>query len=131
MEMLSQVKLDWENKVSVEGLKEIIGLMYQLGEAKDRVKAGPIIQELHTSIQDLDKMADAHKRGVDAADAERVAQEARNRIVQQGIDQQSGGPSHLHAVGCSEGGSTDGGDGAAYRRTPANGIHSPKPPRAF
>jgi tape measure domain-containing protein len=86
MEMLAQVKMDWGDKVSAEGLKEIMSLMGQLSEAKDRVKAGPIIQELNTSILDLHKLAEAHGKGGDAADKEKVAQEARNRIVEAGVN---------------------------------------------
>jgi tape measure domain-containing protein len=85
MEMAAQIKRDFEGKVSAEGFQQIVDLMDRLAEAKDKVAAGPIIQELNTSILDLYKLADAHGKGVDAANAERVAQEARNRVVEAGI----------------------------------------------
>jgi tape measure domain-containing protein len=85
MDMVAQVKLEWEGKLSAEGLKEAYEWMEKVADSKERVAAGPIIQELNTSILDLHKMADAHGKGVDAANAEKVAQEARNRVVQAGV----------------------------------------------
>ena len=72
-------------KVTTEGLDIIAAKMEEVAQKKDLVAAGPIIQDLNTGILDLYKLADAHKQGVDAANAEKVAQEARNKAVQAGI----------------------------------------------
>ncbi len=75
----------FDGKVTTEGLEQLKAKYAELGEIKDKVAAGPILQEMRQAIVDLDALALAHNRGVDAANAERIAQDARNKIVEAGI----------------------------------------------
>jgi tape measure domain-containing protein len=84
LELASQVK-EFDGKVTAQGLEEIRSKYEHLRDLKEAVAAGPILQDMRQSIMDLDAMSTAHNRGVEAANAERIAQEARNKIVEAGI----------------------------------------------
>ena len=84
LEMASKIK-EFDGKVSAEGLEQLKAKYQELRDAKEQVAAGPIVQDMRQDISDLDAMAKAQNRGVEAANAERVAQEARNKIVEAGI----------------------------------------------
>lgn len=84
LEMASKIK-EFDGKVSAEGLEQLKAKYQELRDVKEQVAAGPILQEMRQSISDLEALSSAHNRGVDAANAERIAQDARNKVVEAGI----------------------------------------------
>lgn len=84
LEMTSKIK-EFDGKVSAEGLEQLKAKYQELRDTKEQVAAGPILQDMRQAISDLDSLSGAHSRGVDAANAERIAQEARNKVVEAGI----------------------------------------------
>jgi tape measure domain-containing protein len=58
----------------------------RLDAERDNLAAGPILQTLRSEIELTNRMADAHRKGTDAAQDEKDAQDARNRILEAGID---------------------------------------------
>ena len=84
LEMASKIK-EFDGKVSAEGLEQLKAKYQELRDVKEQVAAGPVLQEMRQSIADLDALSSAHNRGGDAANTERIAQEARNKAVEAGI----------------------------------------------
>ena len=98
LEMASKIK-EFDGKVSAEGLEQLKAKYQELRDVKEQVSAGPVLQEMRQSIADLDALSSAHNRGGDAANTQRIAQEARNKAVEAGIrisgaaaDESSGWP---------------------------------------
>jgi len=58
----------------------------QLNAARDMLSAGPILQTLRSEIDLSNRMAEAHKKGTDAVQDEKNAQDARNKVLEAGID---------------------------------------------
>jgi tape measure domain-containing protein len=70
----------------------------QLNAARDMLSAGPILQTLRSEIELSNRMAEAHKKGTDAVQDEKDAQDARNKVLEAGIDITGRAASAIYAL---------------------------------